>query len=484
MFKRSKLHALLIVPVLIVLLAFTAQPVFATEFPQDDTIEADEIIDDDVIMSANNPTVLGTINGMLIITGDHIFIDGTVNGDVIAMGNYVEIGKNAHIAGNVIGSGYLVNIAGQIDGSFAGGAYAIHLDDSASIARNMYAGGYSVTITPQASVGMDAFIGSYQTAMHGDIGRDLQDGSGALYIDGSIGRNAIIDVESPGSNQGMPMSMMPFNQQNDSLPVEAQQYLPDQMDLGLTITDAAEIGGKITYVSPQPQSESIQVSPQGGIIYQTPVPDSDDQSTQQEPIVFRNADRGSFGFAAGMILTWVWRIVKAFITLLLIALLIFKLAPAKFDETVQNLRAKPLPSLGYGFLATIGGTIILGFIFVVLVCFTAFLAVITFGELGFYFFLIFFSAFFMVLALFLILTNLVSKIVVAYWVGSWLINVLSKSPESGRIMPLIVGLVIYIVLGFIPVLGWFVRYLVTIFGSGAIYITLLNWWRNRKTITA
>jgi cytoskeletal protein CcmA (bactofilin family) len=483
MFKNSKLRVLLIVPVLVILLAFSTQPVFATEFPQDDTIAADEVIDDDVIMSADNPTVLGTVNGMLVISGNHVFIDGTINGDVIAMGNYIEIGENAHISGNVFSGGYLVHMAGQTDGSFAGGGYTIHMDNSANIARNMYAGGFAVTIMQDANIAMDAFIGSYQTVMHGTIGRDLQDGSGALLIDGEIGRDALLDVEAPGADQGMPMSMMPFNQQNSSLPAEAYQYIPSQMDLGLTITNDAKIGGKITYVSPQPQSESINVSPDGGIVYQTPVPDPDDQSAQQQPVVFQDAERGSFGFAAGMFITWVWHIVKAFITLALIALLVFWLVPGKFDETVQNLKEKPLPSLGYGFLATIGGTIILGFAFVVLLCFTAFLTVITFGELGFYFFLISFSAFFMVLALFLILTNLVSKIVVAYWVGSWMIKTLSKSPVNSRTMPLIVGLIIYIVLGFIPIIGWFIRYSMTIFGSGAIYITLLNWLRSRKTIT-
>ena len=481
MFKESKYRALLIVPVLLFLLVFVVQPVYATEFPQDGIIGADEVIDDDVIIGADNPSVLGTVNGMLIVAGNHIFIDGTINGDVFAMGNYVEIGENAKINGNLFSGGYLVNLAGQLDGSFAAGGFAIYVDDTADIARNMYSGGFSVNIEPDAHIGTDAMLGSYQTTMHGTIGRDLKDGSGALLIDGSIGRNAYIDVEAPTSNQNMPMSMMmPYYQQNDALPPEARQYIPDQMDMGLTIADSAEIGGKITYVSPQPQEESIMVVPEGGIVYQTPIPDPDAQETEQQPIIFHDAEKGTFGFFAGMAVTWIWRIVKAFITLALIALLVFWLFPRKFDESIQALKEKPLPSLGYGLLATIGGVIILGFAFLVLICITAFLMIISFGELGFYFFLIAFSAFFMITALFMILTNLVSKIVVAYMVGSWLIGVLSKNPVSGRIMPLVVGLILYLILGYIPFVGWFVRYLVTLFGSGAIYLTLRNWWHDRK----
>ena len=480
MFKDSKYRALLIVPVLLFLLAFTVQPVFATEFPQDGTIGADEVIDDDVIMGDDSPSVLGTVNGMLVIAGNHIFIDGTINGDVFAMGNYVEIGENAQINGNLFSGGYLINIAGQVDGSLAAGGYVVHVDNTGEITRNMYAGGFSLNIEPEANIGTDAMLGSYQTTMHGTIGRDLQAGSGALLIDGSIGRNAYIDVEAPMQNQGMPMSMMPFYQQNDAIPVEAQQYIPDQMDFGLTIADSSEIGGKITYISPQPQAESIMVVPEGGIVYQTPVPNQEDLENQQQTVVFHDAEQGTFGFFAGIAITWIWRIIKAFITLALIALLVFWLFPGKFDESVQALKEKPLPSLGYGLLATIGGGIILGFAFLVLLCITAFLMIISFGELGSYFFLIAFSAFFMVTAAFMILTNLVSKIVVAYLAGSWLISVLSKNPVSGRTMPLIVGLILYIILAFIPLLGWFIRYLMTLFGSGAIYLVLLNWWRSRK----
>ena len=80
----------------------------------------------------------------------------------------------------------------------------------------------------------------------------------------------------------------------------------------------------------------------------------------------------------------------------------------------------------------------------------------------------------------MILTNLVSKIVVAYLVGRWLINALSKEPVSGRTWPLIVGLVIYLIVGYIPFMGWFLRYLMTLFGSGAIYLVLRDWLRSRK----
>ncbi|MBI9049399.1 MAG: hypothetical protein JEZ00_08265 [Anaerolineaceae bacterium] len=481
MFKDSKFRYLLIVPVLLLIMALTIQPVYATEIPGDGVVGADEVINDDVLLGADNPTMLGTVNGMLIMAGNHVLIDGTVNGDVFAFGNYVEIGENAHITGNIFSGGYLIDMAGIVDGSFAGGAYAFVLENSAAVERNLYFGGYSAEIAQAASIGMDASIGTYQTVLHGSIARDLNIGAAAVLIDGSIGRNAIIDVAAPGYNEPPPYYFYSMNQQNEALPIEAQEFLPDQMDMGLIISEDAEIGGKITYVSPQPQSETIQVSPPDGIVYQTPVPDPDEmRDNGQQPIVFQHAERGTASFITGMILTWIWRITKAFITLGLIALLVFWLFPKKFDETVQVLKTKPGKSFGYGILVILGGYVLLSFALLVLICFTAFLAVITFGELGFYFFLISFSCYFLVMAIFLILVSMVSKIVVAYLIGSWLLKSLSKTPVNGRAMPLIVGLVLYIILGFIPILGYLVRTVMTLFGTGAIYLILLDWWNSRK----
>ena len=46
---------------------------------------------------------------------------------------------------------------------------------------------------------------------------------------------------------------------------------------GLRIADSAEIGGSLTYTSPAEQDDAIETKPEGGIYYQTPVPDELDK---------------------------------------------------------------------------------------------------------------------------------------------------------------------------------------------------------------
>jgi len=480
MIKHSKIHFVLIVPVLLMMMALITHPVYATEIPGDGLIAAGEVIDDDVILTAENPTMLGTVNGMLIILGNHARIDGTVNGDVIAVGNYIEIGENAHITGNVFSGGYLIHLIGQVDGSLAGGSNVLVLDQASVIQRNLYYGGFSAELMDSASIGSDVYLGAYQANLAGTIGRDLNVGAASLQIDGSIGRNAKIEVGAPNTSEPMPYFMFPMNSQNDALPREAQKLIPIQEKPGLTITDAASIGGKLTYTSPLPQSEAILVSPPEGTVYQTPVPDPDTVQQGERPIVFTNAEKGTTTFITGMILTWIWRVMKAFITLLIIALLLFWLMPKKFDQSQQILQHKPAKSFGYGLLAFFGGFALLFFSLIIIASFTAFLALITFGTLGFYFFLIGFSVFFLTLALYLLLTFIGSKIVVAYFVGNWLLKAMSKTPTQGRIMPLMLGLILYILVGYVPFLGFTVRTIITLFGAGAILLVLQEIWQNRK----
>jgi hypothetical protein len=480
MVKGSKFRFYYILPVLFMLMALTVHPVYATENPGDGIVGAGEVIDDDVILDAENPQMLGTVNGMLIILGNHALVDGTVNGDVFAIGNYVEFGKNAHVTGNVFSAGYIISMSGQIDGSNASAGYSSVYQDGSSIGRNMYSGAFSTELKPESTVAMDVYIGAYQAMLDGTIGRDLNIGGGYIGLTGSVGRNALIEVGAPGVNEPAPFAFSSMTGQNENLPAEAKKLIPTQRSLGLEISESAVIGGKLTYVSPLPQTDTVQVKPSGGTVYQTPVPDPESQQTGQQPVVFQHAEKGTAAFVAGIIITWVWTVLKAFITLLLVALLVFWLVPRPFEQSLQMLKDKPARSFGFGILAIAGGFILLFFSLVVLVCFTAFLGIITFGTLGFYFFLISFSCYFLVFALFLLLSLVVSKILVAYFVGEWLLGKLSKTPVQGRAIPLILGLVLFIILGYVPFLGFIVRSIMTVFGTGAIYLTLQTLWQNRK----
>jgi hypothetical protein len=63
-----------------------AQTVRAMEIDSDGKVGADEVINDDLILTQDTVEMAGTVNGNLMAFGSNITISGTVNGDVVTGG--------------------------------------------------------------------------------------------------------------------------------------------------------------------------------------------------------------------------------------------------------------------------------------------------------------------------------------------------------------------------------------------------------------
>src|SRR4030042_5938077 len=68
-----------------------AQTVRAMEVDHDGHVAADEVVNDDLILTEEVVEMAGTVNGNLIAMGSAVTISGTVNGDVIAGGATVTV---------------------------------------------------------------------------------------------------------------------------------------------------------------------------------------------------------------------------------------------------------------------------------------------------------------------------------------------------------------------------------------------------------
>src|ERR671917_1679185 len=91
----SRLVFLLLMGFLVVLaVLLLVSPVWAVESRSGNevVIGADEVIEDDLYVTANEVLVEGTVEGDLIALGSSIAVDGTVAGDLIGAGQSVEIG--------------------------------------------------------------------------------------------------------------------------------------------------------------------------------------------------------------------------------------------------------------------------------------------------------------------------------------------------------------------------------------------------------
>ncbi len=175
-------------------------------------IEAGEVIDDD-----------------LVVTAERIRIDGTVTGDLIAAGTTVTV--NGLVGGSALIVGQSAFVNGTIDGSLYASTYSFELGKTAEIGGNLYYAGYALTTAPGSEVGRSLYFGGYQLAHGGAVGEDLVIAASAVDITGSASGDVrgTVQVTQNGMN---PMSFTP-----NAVPLTP-------VEPGLRIDPAAIIGGQ------------------------------------------------------------------------------------------------------------------------------------------------------------------------------------------------------------------------------------------------
>jgi hypothetical protein len=423
-----------------------ASPVYAAEIINNEDIQAGETIDDDVLLSGQNPVVDGTVNGLLLAAGETVTINGTIHGDVIAFGQTVTVSEGAQIDGNLFTGASMVYVNGKIDGSVFGGSSAMTVEGKTQVGRNLFYGGYSLKTEPGSKVNRDLFVGGYQALLDGEIGRDLKAGAGAVELDGKVGRDAVLEV-GDSSNTNEP-TFVPFMN---------QPGMPASVRPGIRVAKTASIGGTLKYTAKQNQSSAIEVKPEGGVVFQTPVP------TESEQVQARKVE------AVPSILRTLLDVFRNIVTLLILGALALWLIPALFKRTVFQAQNKPLPSAGVGFLAVIvgyGGAVLAALVIILL---GIFIAVITLGGLSQAIFGVGMTGLALIVAVFTLLVTYGSKLIVSYLVGELLVMRVAPNASHPQIWALITGVVIYALLAAIPILGWLISLAVTLIGLGAMW---------------
>jgi cytoskeletal protein CcmA (bactofilin family) len=177
-------------------------------------IAVDEVIDDDLVVSAQFVEINGTVTGDLVATGTIILINGRVGGSAIVAAQSVEV-------------------RGTIDGSLYGAAYSLLLGEGAAVNRNVLFGGFSATTQANSQVSRDFHMAGYQMRHDGSIGGDLNVSAGALQINGTVGGDVTGEVSAPG-RAAPPHVSLP------NMP-STVTMLPS----GLVVGPAAQIGGQM-----------------------------------------------------------------------------------------------------------------------------------------------------------------------------------------------------------------------------------------------
>ena len=160
---------------------------------------------------------------------------------------------------------------------------------------------------------------------------------------------------------------------------------------------------------------------------------------------------------------------RELVALLVVGALALWLLREPVERWSEKLQARPLPATGLGvvsYVAGLGAPILLGaMIFATGLA----LALATLWTPAFIIWGVGFTALGLAFFVFLFAALYGSKLIVAYTIGSL---ILKRWPKVARfrILSLLLGLVIYILLRAIPILGWVIGFVFTFAGLGAIFM--------------
>jgi len=440
MIKLSKRgQRLLAVAGLVLLAIFLAVPTaWAFEGRGGDVvvIEANEVIDDDLYVGAGEFTLDGTIKGDLVVVGGSIEINGTVEGDLIAAGQSVVV--NGTVEDDARIAGYALIVGGEV-------------------ADDLIAAGFSLEHESGSSVGGDLLFVGYQALLAGDVAGNVDVAGGAVRFAGTVGGNVAVDVSGaePGAPSPAQFMFMPNMPTVPTVPA------------GLTVDEGAHIAGDLQYTA------NVRANiPTGAVAGKT-----DFTQYIPEVAVEPEAVAPSPAVRAGI---WFVGQLRRLITLLLVGAAMMWLVPDWTRRIARLVQTRPLPSLGWGVVSIAAFVLAMLVLIIATVLLVIVFGAVTLGALAGRFVVL--GGIVMSTAAFgfSITWAYVTKIAISLLLGQ-LIFGLFKSPAAvHRWWPMLLGVLIFVIITAIPVLGWLATLATVLLGLGAVWLWGRDWLRSRK----
>lgn len=416
--KRTTATRSLLITLLLTLVLFAlAGPALAADTRNGDVISVDQGT---------------TLNDNLYVSGRTINIDGTVKGDVTAVGQTVTV--NGTVEGNLIVAAQTVTLNGTVRDAIVA-AQSFELGPNAHVTGNVNIAGANLESKQGSAIDGDLAVFANQALIAGRIGRDVIGGMNGLELRGVVGRNMTVGVGEKGSTQFMPSS-------TPNLGVKS----------GLVLVDGAQVGGKLEYGSPSEATISPGAKVAGSVTRKETRDTSDTSATTTTSVVLS--------------------VVQRFVTLLLIGLLLIWLAPAwlrRLDDTIQ---AKPLSSLGFGLLALIIFLVVLVLIPVIGILVALLLGLLSLSGIAWFLAIASVLLDAIILVGFLVFVVYVAEVLISFLVGRWVLQRFQPSLAEGRVLPFVLGLVLFVIVTAIPLLGDLIGFVAVLLGLGALWLWL------------
>jgi hypothetical protein len=418
-FGRMLIVAVALTLALALMITPAAQAGEYIEGEPDATLEAGEVVEDD-----------------LFIAGEDVLVAGIVEGDLFAGGMTVTI--TGEVRGNVFAGGQLVVVSGKIDGALMTGGYSVVLEEGAEIGKNVYVGAFSFAAEPETVIGRSIYGGAYQVILDGEVGRDVTTGSAALQISGAVGGDVLAEV---GEDNGQPDFM--YQYWSPGVPQV------EMIDPGYEIEEGAVTGSVDVTVTPMETHTDVEFP---------------DVKVDPAYLAFRSLRQRT----------------GEFIGLLLVGALLLWLMKDLLMKVVDEIRSNAGADTLWGLLVFFLYIPVILTLFVVLGMVVVLFSILTLGSLTGELIAVSSLGFIGLTTVFSLLAGLVTKIAVAYLFGRWLLGKLTQLSFEGywhHIAALASGLFLYELLRAIPLFGWLVQAVVVVIGIGAIFVLVKNYFR-------
>jgi hypothetical protein len=356
----------------------------------------------------------------LVLSGPTVRMDGKVEGDLLAVGDQIKI--NGEVDGNLVVIGNQVVLNGPVSG-------------------NVYIGAAKLVVGPEASAGRDvSFIGGmFDTNATSSIARDLNMVTLDASMAGKTGRevNALVGP--------LRLGMVIYNF------IQDQGWLPQSTGMRIPETQLASAGqsalGSLTLQTVGPL---VFVSSENGTVRQPLQQNSSDSTAQWQK--------------------WGIALLRNMAALLIIGLLAVWLVPAQLSWTSEQPRIRPWRSLLTGFLVLLLGWFVILLAFLLFLGLAFFLFWISLPNLGFLVGSLGSLAVGLASVIFWLSIVYFSKVAIAYLLGKMIFAKSTSRYAQGRVVPLLVGVVLFALIVSIPYLGWVISVITTMFGLGALWM--------------
>lgn len=359
-----------------------------------------------------------TIQNDIILYGETVVIDGTVEGDVIAFGSTVRV--NGTISGTLVSAGQSVTIAGRVGGSVYAASLVLGLGPASTIGRGVYFAG-----------------GELNTAHGSSIARDISAIALGARLDGDLGRNmnAIIG------------------------PVELFRLAVQGIN-GLLGTNRIQLPPLLSPTSAVPPAAAFDpTAPWMPTL----------QSMGPSVGTFRSAQAA---VDTERLLAWLLRLGLDFVTFAVLGLLTILLAPSMLSRGAYRIRTSPWAALGWGLALFATGIVVLIIATAVIAAISMLFWALSLGALGTVTFTVGILSALLATAFYVFLVLFWSKLVAGFFIGRVILTAIAPRAAELKIVPMLLGVLVYLLLAAIPYLGWLVAVAATFAGLGAIWLSL------------